>query len=410
MKLLYLECNMGAAGDMLMSALYELLDHGQKAQFLRTMNGLGLGGVELTPLSARTCGIVGTRMQVTVHGTEEGTDLPHGHKHAHDCHAHSHSHSAPGHIASLIDSLSLPEEVRSHARGVYDAIAAAEAEAHGCPVEQVHFHEVGALDAVADVTGVCYAIHLLGPDKITASPVHVGAGQVRCAHGVVPVPAPATAALLRGIPSYSGDIQGELCTPTGAALLAHFAARFGPMPVMAAENIGYGVGKKEFPAANCVRAFLGDAQDGADGEILELVCNIDDMTGEALAFACGQLLDAGVLDAYAVPGTMKKGRPGQVLTVLCAPERKDALIRAIFAHTTTNGLRARRCAKYFLRPRTETAQTPYGPIRIKRAEGYGASHSKPEYEDAAAAARRLGLPFRTVWEEVLRCACRDGEP
>ena len=175
MKLLYLECNMGAAGDMLMSALYELLDHGQKAQFLRTMNGLGLGGVELTPLSARTCGIVGTRMQVTVHGTEEGTDLPHGHKHAHDCHAHSHSHSAPGHIASLIDSLSLPEEVRSHARGVYDAIAAAEAEAHGCPVEQVHFHEVGALDAVADVTGVCYAIHLLGPDKITASPVHVGA-------------------------------------------------------------------------------------------------------------------------------------------------------------------------------------------------------------------------------------------
>lgn len=410
MKLLYLECNMGAAGDMLMSALYELLDHGQKAQFLRTMNGLGLGGVELTPLSARTCGIVGTRMQVTVHGTEEGADLPHGHKHAHDCHAHSHSHSAPGHIVSLIDSLPLPEEVRSHARGVYDAIAAAEAEAHGCPVEQVHFHEVGALDAVADVTGVCYAIHLLGPDKITASPVHVGAGQVRCAHGVVPVPAPATAALLRGIPSYGGDIQGELCTPTGAALLAHFAARFGPMPVMAAENVGYGVGKKEFPAANCVRAFLGDAQDGADGEILELVCNIDDMTGEALAFACGQLLDAGALDAYAVPGTMKKGRPGQVLTVLCAPERKDALIRAIFAHTTTNGLRARRCAKYFLRPRTETAQTPYGPIRIKRAEGYGASHSKPEYEDTAAAARRLELPFRTVWEEALRCACRDGEP
>ena len=410
MKLLYLECNMGAAGDMLMSALYELLDHGQKAQFLRTMNSLGLGGVELTPLSARTCGIVGTRMQVTVHGTEEGAALSHGHERAHDRHAHPHSHSAPGHIASLIDSLPLPEEVRSHARGVYGAIAAAEAEAHGCPVEQVHFHEVGALDAVADVTGVCYAIHLLGPDKITASPVHVGAGQVRCAHGVVPVPAPATAALLRGIPSYGGDILGELCTPTGAALLAHFAARFGPMPVMAAENIGYGVGKKEFPAANCVRAFLGDAQDGADGEILELVCNIDDMTGEALAFACGQILDAGALDAYAVPGTMKKGRPGQVLTVLCAPERKDALIRAIFAHTTTNGLRARRCAKYFLRPRTETAQTPYGPIRIKRAEGYGASHRKPEYEDAAAAARRLGLPFRTVWEEVLRCACRDGEP
>lgn len=399
MKLLYLECNMGAAGDMLMAALYELLNDGQKADFLRVMNGLGLSGVALTPLAAKTCGIAGTRMEVLVHGGEEGE----GHHHGHGRHA------TPGAIGALIDSLPLPEAVRAHARGVYDSIAAAEARAHGCGVADVHFHEVGALDAVADVTGVCYALHLLGPDSITASPVHVGSGQVRCAHGIMSVPAPATAALLRGIPSYGGTIQGELCTPTGAALLAHFATGFGPMPVMAAEQIGYGVGKKDFPAANCVRAFWGEAEEGPEGELLELVCNLDDMTGEALAHACQRLLEAGALDAYTTPGAMKKGRPGQVLTVLCAPERREGLVRAIFAHTSTNGLRVRRCGKCFLTPRIETVDTPYGPIRIKCAEGWGVSRRKPEYEDVAAAARRLGLPFSAVWQAALSGADQAGE-
>ena len=285
MKTLYLECKMGAAGDMLMAALYELLDQDQREEFLRTMNHLGLPGMEVAPVPAKTGGIAGTHMQVTVHGREEHEhdhhhehDHEHGHDHEHD-HEHHHDHATPGHIAELIDGLPLPQAVKDQARSVYAAIAQAEAQAHGCAVGDVHYHEVGALDAVADVTGVCYALHLLDVDCVTASPVHVGSGTVRCAHGIMPVPAPATAALLKGVPVYGGAVQGELCTPTGAALLKTFVQSFGPMPLMTTEKTGYGVGTKEFPQqANCLRAFLGESQEGANGEITELVCNVDDMT------------------------------------------------------------------------------------------------------------------------------------
>ena len=265
MKTLYLECKMGAAGDMLMAALYELLSGEQKKNFLDTMNGLGLPGVEVAPIAARTGGIAGTHMKVTVHGHEE-----HEHHHEHEsCPAqgggthdhgehHHHHHATPGHIGAIIDGLSLPREVKEKARKVYNAIAQAEARAHGCEVGDVHFHEVGALDAVADVVGVCYALHLLSPDMVTASPVHVGSGTVKCAHGVMPVPAPATAELLLGIPTYGGEVQGELCTPTGAALLKTFVQSFGPMPAMETERIGYGLGTREFEQANCVRAFWGE--------------------------------------------------------------------------------------------------------------------------------------------------------
>ncbi|EDN01574.1 TIGR00299 family protein [Pseudoflavonifractor capillosus ATCC 29799] len=443
MKILYLECNMGAAGDMLMSALYELLP--DKAAFVSTMNSLGLPGVTLTPLSAKTCGIAGTRMEVTVGGEEEeshdvpmaaaeghihvhphehhersyehhchpenphcpGHDHCHEHHHEHEHGHHHHHHASPGHIASLIGGLPLPGEIKIHAQAVYDAIAAAEAKAHGCPVEEVHFHEVGALDAVADVVGVCYAMYLLAPDKIVASPVHVGSGFVRCAHGVVPVPAPATAFLLEGVPSYGGEVKGELCTPTGAALVAHFAREFGPMPVMTTRGVGYGVGKKEFERANCVRAFWGETADAANGEIAELVCNVDDMTPEALSYACTRLLEEGALDVYATPGVMKKGRPGHVITVLCDPAREDQLARAVLRETATNGLRARRWNKYFLTPGRETVETPFGPIRIKTAQGWDIAHRKPEYDDVAAAAHRAGVPFAQVWEAALIAAKKE---
>lgn len=403
MKTLYLECRMGAAGDMLLSALYELLDHAGKQKFLDAMNGLGLPGVHLEPEHRATCGIMGTHMHVKIHGAEEEQDTPcaHGHDHGHS----HHHHATPDSIASLIDRLPLPTMVCLHARAVYDSIAQAEARAHGCPVGDVHYHEVGALDAVADVTGVCLALHMLRPDRIVASPIHVGSGSVRCAHGVVPVPAPATAALLTGIPTYGGAVQGELCTPTGAALLAHFSEAFGPMPTLTVEQVGYGVGSKAFEQANCVRAFLGEeapSSGGPNGEIVELVCNIDDMTAEALSFACARLLELGALDVYAVPGTMKKGRPGQVLTVLCSPGQEDRLARHILAQTATNGVRVRRCGKYFLTPDLRSVDTPWGPLRIKRAEGFGISHTKPEYDDVAALARANGLPYQSVLEEVLR--------
>ena len=403
MKTLYLECGMGAAGDMLMAALYELLSEGQKKTFLDAMNALGLSGVEVVPVPARTGGIAGTRMKVTVQGHEE-----HEHHHGHDEHDHHHHehehhhHATPGHIGEVIDGLSLPEEVKKQARSVYDAIAQAEAQAHGCEVGDVHFHEVGALDAVADVAGVCYAMHLLAPDVVCASPVHVGSGTVRCAHGIMPVPAPATANLLRGVPTYGGTVQGELCTPTGAALLKTFVRSFGPMPVMETEQIGYGVGTKEFEQANCVRAFWGEGREGANGEIAELVCNIDDMTPEALSFACARLLGLGALDVYTTPGTMKKGRPGWELTVLCAPEREGEMVRQIFAQTTTNGLRVRRCGKYFLTPGAGQVRTQWGPVGVKLARGYGVTHVKPEFEDAAALARAHGLPYSAVVEDALR--------
>ena len=313
--------------------------------------------------------------------------------------------------------------MRDNAGKVYDAIADAEAKAHGCPVEQVHFHEVGALDAVADVTGVCYAIYLLRPERIVASPVHVGSGTVRCAHGIMPVPAPATANLLADVPMYGGNIRGELCTPTGAALLVHFADSFGDMPVMSKTSVGIGVGTKEFEQANCVRVFLGEAQSmketnatetigetaeeqfqdvaAGNGRIAELVCNIDDMTPEALAFATARLIELGALDAYTVAGTMKKGRPGWELTVLCETERIDETAKNIMRETTTNGVRVRICEKYFLTPGIETVQTECGQVRIKTAEGFGIRHEKPEYEDTAAYAKKAQMSYREAYEHII---------
>lgn len=427
MKTLFIECNMGAAGDMLMAALYELLEDRQA--FLDAMNALGLPGVRVEAQPAATCGIAGTHMTVAVHGQEETegsvpAEAPHPHVHSHgEAHGHDHDyhhhhdhdhdyphdhgeghhhhHATPGHIGELLDGLPLPEEVRRRARRVYDAIARAEAKAHGCPVGDVHFHEVGALDAVADVAGVCYALYLLAPERIVVSPIHVGSGTVRCAHGVMPVPAPATANLLSGVPICGGTIQGELCTPTGAALLTSFADAYGPMPVMVTKAVGVGIGTKQFQQANCVRAFLGETVEEANGEILELVCNVDDMTPEALSFAASRLLEAGALDVYTLPGTMKKGRPGHVLTVLCVPEQEGELARRILAETTTNGLRVRRCGKYFLTPGAGMVQTRWGPVKLKLARGYGITHVKPEFEDAAELAREHDVPYQAVLQEAL---------
>lgn len=386
MKTLYLECSMGAAGDMLMAALYELLE--DKPGFLEKMNSLGLPGVHLEAESKTSCGITGTHMRVTVHGQEE------------DAHHDHHHHSGLESIQEWVRKLALPSPAKAHVQMVYDSITQAEATVHGCPVDEVHFHEVGALDAIADIAGVCYAMHLLQPDRIVVSPIHVGSGTVRCAHGVMPVPAPATAVLLTDIPTYGGTIQGELCTPTGAALLAHFGESFGSMPVMAVRRVGYGLGSRVFDRPNCVRAFWGQDAERNQEELLELVCNIDDMTPEALAFACEDLLRSGALDVYIVPGTMKKGRPGHVLTVLCSPSQKQTLVRQIFSQTTTNGLRVRQCEKYFLYPSAKQVDTLWGTVRVKTAEGFGITHTKPEFDDVARIAREQYLPFDTVSEAV----------
>ena len=402
MNTLYLQCNMGAAGDMLTAALYELLPN--REEFLHTLNHMGLPGVEFHAVPAQSCGLSGTHMDVVVHGErEESLDHHHDHHHEHH-HEHEHGHEHHHHhhhttlhdVEHLIGHLNLPAPVLEQARAVYHRLAQAESKAHGVEVDLVHFHEVGALDAVADVAAACYALYLLHPDEVVVSPVHVGSGMVHCAHGIVPVPAPATAHLLEGVPCYGGDIQGELCTPTGAALLTTFATRFGPMPPMVLEHTGYGMGKKEFPAANCVRAMLGRTQE-TGSEILELVCNLDDMTPEALSFACQRLLEEGALDVYTLPGCMKKGRPGWQLVALCDPARKDPLIHQVFALTSTTGLRVRTCEKHVLSYTITTRETPYGPVRVKKAQGYGVRRSKPEYEDMARIAREHKITLKQIF-------------
>lgn len=389
MKTLYLECNMGAAGDMLTAALYGLLPDPER--YLKTLNALGIPGVSFVAENTQSHGVSGIHMKVTVHGLEE--DAP---EH------HHHHHSTLGSISELIQGLDLPVEVTRRALSVYRRIAQAEAQVHGQPVELVHFHEVGAMDAVADVTAVCYAMYLLNPDRVVVSPVHTGFGFTICAHGRMPVPAPATALLLEGATICAGDVEGELCTPTGAALLQEFATEYGQMPPLRLAAVGIGLGKKEFSIPNCLRAFLGE--EGEGNEISELVCNLDDITPEALSHACSRILEAGALDVYTVPGTMKKGRSGHVLTALCKPNQETELIQAVLAETSTNGLRVRRCERPCLDTEIKTVQTPWGPVRVKIASGYGVCHRKPEFDDVSALAHKSNLPFQTVYDAAARLA------
>ena len=420
MKTLYLECNMGAAGDMLTAALLELTEDRQA--FVDQMNALSLPGVRVCAEPAVKCGITGTHMKVTVNGMEEeaGDDHHHGHDHDHDHHHHEHEHghdhhdhhhdhehdhhhthhhASVGEINVLIDSLPVSDRVKADAKAVYALIAEAESKVHGRPVTEIHFHEVGTMDAVADVIGVCLLMEQLAPEQVIASPVHTGSGHVHCAHGILPVPAPATALILEGIPSYSAGVKGELCTPTGAALLKHFVSRFGDRPVMSVSAVGYGMGKKDFDRANCLRAFLGESE-GEREQITKLECNLDDMTGEDIGFATEQLLAAGARDVFTQPVYMKKNRPGILLSVICLPEEADRLAEVMMKHTTTLGIRRQDMSRYALRRRVETVSTAHGEVRVKRAAGMGAERVKPEYEDLAAIAREKGLSLDDVRREI----------
>ena len=383
MRTIYLDCGMGAAGDMLTAALLELMPN--QDAFVEELNGLGIPGIRFTAEKCEKCGILGTHMKVTVHGEEED-----GHHHHHGCLAD---------IRGIVSGLPLPTMVKLDILAVYEEIAQAESHVHGVPVEQIHFHEVGAMDAVADVTAVCLLLHRLAPDKIIVSPVHVGSGQVRCAHGILPVPAPATAYLLRGIPIYGGSIDGELCTPTGAALLKHFATEFGQMPVMKVQAIGYGMGRKDFPRANCVRALLGETEAPIDA-IVELRCNVDDMTGEAIGFALEQLLGSGALDAFTVPVGMKKSRPGVLITVLCREEKKEAMVHLLLKHTTTLGVREFPCRRYALSRTMEVVNTPFGPVRKKVSSGYGVRREKLEYDDLAKIAKEQHISLAEALDQT----------
>ena len=397
MRTLYLDCGMGAAGDMLMAALYELLDEEEQSVFLERMNHLGLEGVVISPERVAKCGIGGTHMAVQIHGEEEHVH-EHTHEHSHEHHhEHTHYHSSMADIAHITEHMNLSEHVKEHIRAVYELIAQAESAAHNKPVSEIHFHEVGNLDAIADITGVCLLMEMLKADRVEASPVHVGAGHVHCAHGTLPVPAPATAYILRDVPIYGGEVMGELCTPTGAALLVHFADSFGNMPVVKVKKTGYGMGKKDFSRVNCVRAFLAEAEKEAGSEtVLELSCNVDDMTPEYIGFALERFLEAGALEAFTVAAGMKKSRPGVLIYVMCYENKREELLQLIFKHTTTLGVRESIKKRYIMERSVEEVQTPYGTIHKKNSEGYGAMRSKYEYEELAKIAREQSMSLFEV--------------
>ena len=347
MKTLYLECTMGAAGDMLTAALLEIVP--DRAAALARINALGIPGVHVHADPAVQCGLAGTRVDVHVHGHVE-EEHHHHHDHAH----HHHHHASRADVAAQIAALNASDAVKAHVQAVYDLIADAESKAHGRPVSEIHLHEVGMADALSDIASVALLLEMLGPDRVVASRPEVGGGFVQCAHGTLPVPAPATANILTGVPYTSGAADCELLTPTGAALLVHFADAFGPMPPLAVARTGLGLGHREVPGRlNGVRAFLGEeaavSAGGPNGRVVELSANIDDMTGEDLAFACDRLRAAGALDVSLAPLAMKKGRPGHLLIVLAPPEQADALAAAILRETSTFGVRRVDCARYELR-------------------------------------------------------------
>ena len=408
MRTLYLDCSMGAAGDMLCAALLQL--HPAPEQVLEKIRALKLPGVTVALEQAVSQDIVGAHFSVTVDGRDEGEGLhdhhhhyddekSHGHEHEHHCddknsgeehHHHHHVHLAD--VNGIIRGSGLDRAVIDDALAVYALLARAESEVHGTTVDQIHFHEVGTLDAVVDVLTACLLLRELAPERVVASPVHVGSGTVRCAHGVLPVPAPATARLLEGIPSYAGDIVGELCTPTGAALLKHFVSEFSSQPLLRVERIGYGVGHKVFPRANVLRAMLGEEEPA----VVELSCNLDDTGGEDIAFALQSALDAGALDAWWEPIGMKKSRPAVRLSVLCRREDRDQMVALIFKHTRTIGIREALCRRYVLRRESGTVESPWGPVRVKRSEGWGVERVKAEADDLARIARENGLTLDEI--------------
>lgn len=388
MKTLYIDCSMGCAGDMLTAALLEL--HPDKDDFLSRMNAALGGKAVLTAAPDSKCGIIGTHVTVLINGDEEGEKTH-----------HHHEHTSITEIMAFIDSVPLDEAIRENAKKVYSIIAEAESRVHGHPMENVHFHEVGSLDALADVLSVCALMHELAPERILASEVNVGSGTVRCAHGVLPVPAPATELILRGVPIYSGQIRSELCTPTGAALLKFFVLKFGAMPTMQVENVGCGTGKKDFECANVVRVFIGEtANDGE--EIIELACNLDDMTPEELAFAMEELFSLGALDVYFTNIGMKKSRPGVKLTCMCREKQRERMLECIFKHTTTLGVREYACKRYELGRSEKAVRTQDGEVRVKISSGYGVVREKAEYEDLAALARKSGKTIAQIRSEVLK--------
>lgn len=397
MRILYLDCGMGAAGDMLAGALVSLLSKEEQESFIKMINNIGVDGVKVSISDDAKCGIVGKHFKVEIDGVEEHSHDVHEHEHHHEHeqehgHHHEHHHHGKGPFPKELEAVAekfnniLADDVaivgQSDIKGVYELLAEAEAKVHGKDVSEIHFHEVGMKDALIDIASVVYLMNKLKVDKVVVSPVNVGFGKVKCAHGILPVPAPATAELVKGIPTYAGRFEGELLTPTGAALLKYYADEFSYQPLMNVIKCGYGTGNKNFESANVVKAVLGEVTDELISEnVIELNCNVDDMSAEDMAYATKALIENGAKDAFVTPVIMKKGRSGMLLTVLCSAIDKERFVSLIFKHTSTIGIRVKETERIILNRHEETVHTKLGDVRVKYSEGYGVKREKPEFED-----------------------------
>lgn len=350
---MYIECNTGIAGDMLCGAMLDILDDNDKEYIINKLNTL-LSGTKVELKSVSKNSVCASKFDVTV--AEQG-----------------HSHTDISEIYGIIDGFDLPQKVKDNAKEVYKIIANAESKVHGTSVADVHLHEVGAKDAIIDITACCLLIDFLGINQITCSPIVTGFGEVKTAHGIMPVPAPATAEILKGLPTVIGDIKGELTTPTGAALIKYFASKSEAQSGGYAK-IGYGAGTKDFEKPNIVRVFLSESN---EEEITELRCQIDDMTGEEMGYAINKMLSLGAKDAYIKPITMKKSRPAFEFTVICSPSDKDEMTRQMFKHTTTLGIRQIECTRAALN--REIVEE--SGVHIKRSNGFGTQKEKIEFDD-----------------------------
>lgn len=354
---------MGAAGDMLGSALLDLFEN--KQTIVDELNLLSIPRTKIALETKEQNGISGAHLNIVINGETETPETHHTGHHAH--------HRRLADIMDIIDSLTVKEKVKSDVKEIYTLVAKAEAKVHNADVGEVHFHELGMLDAVADITICAYLLDKLNPDRIVCSPINVGNGTVKCAHGVLPVPAPATAEILKGVPYYKSDILTELCTPTGAAILKHFADGFTSSPEFdSVKRIGTGCGAKKLERANILRIFEFEYS-----SVTELTCNIDDMTGEEAAFAAEKMMIEGARDCFITPVFMKKGRPGYLFTVICDSSQSDRFASLIFKHTSTIGIRKYVPSRYTLE---RTVSKENGAL-IKRSEGCGVNKTKIEFEE-----------------------------
>jgi uncharacterized protein (TIGR00299 family) protein len=406
-RLLYFDCFSGISGDMVLGAL---LDAGLPfAELERALGSLAVSGYHVHAARVLRAGIAATKF--TVHDHDHGSTAHqhadhdghshHGHSHsAASGHTHAHAHRSLPEIFALIDTSALSSAGRDRAKALFQRLAEAEASIHQMPVERVHLHEVGAVDSIIDIVGAVFALEWFGADRIVASPLNVGGGMVNSAHGVFPVPAPATVKLLGGAPIYSGAVQKELVTPTGALIVSSYASAFGPLPAMTVEHVGYGAGDHDFASTpNVLRVLVGRPAADASGQerVLVIECEIDDMNPQLFGVAMDRLYAAGALEVFYVAAQMKKSRPGTLVTVIAPPDKREVLSDIVFRETTTIGLRYSEMDRECLQRELISVETPAGPVRVKLAwRGGRLVNAVPEFEDCAALAARNNLSVKEV--------------